>query len=90
VRGPKVRLRGLSEIATNPPRLIAHEQLDEVVLQSKRLGGFAVDDFHLSYAASDPDLAVVTGHYDDDPASSRDRRLNTASWAARQASWQCG
>jgi len=27
VRGPKVRLRGLSEIATNPPRLILAEQL---------------------------------------------------------------
>ena len=27
MRGPKVRLRGLSEIATNPPRLILAEQL---------------------------------------------------------------
>ena len=52
MRGPKVRLRGLSEIATNPPPLILAEQLSgrsslRLILEidiRKRLPGAVLHD----------------------------------------------
>ena len=69
VRGPKVRLRGLSEIATNPPRLILAEQLfDSADVQH---GVFQVHLLPAQVHQLGGPQTVPEGQQDHDPKSGR-------------------